>query len=294
MTTPRFLPLEGVELRPSGTLVERALGCLAGGPMSTPELAREVLALRGNPRAAAAAVFALLGSDDRVRVDGEGTWSLVRRAETAEASLPLRLREWLVVDVETTGGSVAHGHRVIEIGMVRIAGGEVRGTFSSLVDPGRPIPRMITSLTGITGEMVAGAPTFRQLAPRIEEELTGRVFVGHNATFDWRFVATELERCSGRRLDGPQLCTLRLARRILPHLSSRSLGSLAEYFGIGMDAHHRALDDALATAHLLLRFIEWLEEREVRDWGALQEFFQTKRPARRRRRSATPRSSKVA
>lgn len=294
MINQPFLPLDGIEIRPRGTLVDRALECLAAGPRSTPDLASEVLALRGNPSAAAAAVFALLGGDDRFHVDAAGLWSVASPpADAAAVSVPLRLQDWLVVDVETTGGSVDHGHRVIEIGMVRVSGGEVAGTFSSLVNPGRPVPRMITSLTGITTEMVAGAPRFESISPQVEAELRGRVFVGHNATFDWRFVSTEIERCTARRPDGPQLCTLRLARRILPHLSSRSLGALADYFGIAMDAHHRALDDALATAHLLLRFLDILEEQEVRDWRALELFFQT-RPARRRHRRSAPRSVDAA
>lgn len=292
MSNPQFLALEGVELRSTSTLLDRALTFLSDGPKATGTIAQEVLSLRGNPRAAAAAVFALLGADARVRVDGEGVWSLVHHTAESTNSIPLKLQEWVVVDVETTGGSAAQGHRVIEIGMVRVVGGEVVATYSSLINPGCRIPRMITSLTGITEDMVANAPPFRDLAPRIEEELTGRVFVGHNATFDWRFVSTELERCTARALGGPQLCTLRLSRRILPHLPSRSLGSLAEYFGIGMDAHHRALDDALATAHLLLRLIDLLQEREVHDWAGLERFFQSKK--KRRRRSALPRASDVA
>jgi DNA polymerase III subunit epsilon len=280
-------PLSGVELRPSGTLVERALACLADGPLATPHLAERVLALRGNPKAAAAAVFALLGTDPRFEVDRAGIWSLAAAPDTFLPVL-LRAQEWVVVDVETTGGSPAHGHRVIEIAAVQVVGGRIAGQYATLVNPGRAIPRMITSLTGIDDRAVADAPRFEEIATAVADALRGRVFVGHNASFDWAFVSAEMERCTGRTLSGRRLCTLRLARRMLPHLPSRSLGALAEYFGIEMDAHHRALDDAAATAHLLLGFLDSLEEREVTDWAALERFFQT-RP-KRVRRSAKPRS----
>jgi DNA polymerase III subunit epsilon len=270
------------------SLLDRAIERLAGGPVDTAVLAEEVLKLRGNPRAAAAAVFALLGTDRRVQVDGEGVWSLVTAPGRPAGGL-LRDEEWVVVDVETTGGSPAHGHRVIEIAAVRVAGGEVLDSYSTLVDPGRPIPRMITSLTGIDDAMIAGAPRFEEVAGRVSELLDGRVFVAHNVPFDARFVTAELERCGCGWPADRQLCTLRLARRMLPHLPSRSLGALAEFFGVGMDTHHRALDDAVATARLLLRFLGDLEERGVQDWVALDAYFRA-RSGRRRRPSALPRS----
>jgi DNA polymerase III subunit epsilon len=282
----------GVELRPSGTLIERALAMLAEGPRSTERLAREVLALRGNPRAAAAAVFALLGTDSRVGVDGAGNWSLTA-PPIAPGQEPLREQEWIVVDVETTGGAPSRGHRVIEVAAVHVARGRIVGEFSTLVNPGRRVPRIITSLTGITEEMVAEAPPFDRIAPRLTGLLRGRAFVGHNAPFDWRFLSCELERCMGRTLAGRRLCTLRIARRLLPHLSSRSLGALADHFGIHMEVHHRALDDAVATARLLVRFLDDLEEEGVTDWAALESYVR-RRVRRRRRRTAFPASMERA
>lgn len=288
MSQLEFSPSFGVALRPSGSLVDAAVSLLAQGPLSTEKLAERVLHLRGNPRAAAAAVFSLLGRDPRLRVDQSGVWSLA-----AEDRKPLRgalaEQEWVVVDVETTGGSVAHGHRLIEVAAVTVRDGAVAGRFSTLVNPGRPVPRMITSLTGISQEMVAGAPQFNEIVERLERELVGRVFVGHNAGFDWRFVSSEMERCRGMGLTGPRVCTLRLARRIVPHLPSRSLGALAHYYGIAMDVHHRALDDALATAHLLILQLRELEGQGVYDWADLEAFLRRPRPARRKR-SAFPRS----
>ncbi len=295
MTPPPETALPaGVTFGASGSLVERTLARLTDGPMSTPRIAEEVLALRGNPKAAAAAVFALLGSDPRFHVDGTGTWSLTAGADAANGDRTrtpeaFADQEWAVVDVETTGGSAGHGHRVIEIAAVRVAGGRIVGEYSSLVNPGQPIPRMITSLTGITNADVSRAPRFEKIAARVAEELGGRVFVGHNAAFDWGFVRTEMERATGRTLVGRRFCTLRVARRLLPHLPSRSLGALADYFGVEMTTHHRALDDAVATARLLLRFLDDLAEKGVEDWRSYEAFLRTSRAAPRRR-TARPRS----
>ncbi len=284
----------GVEFRPSGVLIERALSLLSRGPAPTAVVAEEVLALRGNASAAASAVFALLGADSRFDVNGSGIWSLASpRALLGGSSL--RDEEWVVVDVETTGGVPDFGHRVIEVGAVVVSGGRIVETYSSLVHPGRPIPRVISSLTGITNDEVMGAPPFYAISGELREFLAGRIFVAHNATFDWRFLCAEMERCTGRTLAGRRLCTVRLARRLLPHLPSRALGALAHYFGIEMEVHHRALPDADATARLLLRFFDLLEDREVTDWTALESFMRTRPPrSRRRRRSAMPRSMDIA
>lgn len=277
----------GLETRAGGVLVERALALLQPGPQPTAALAEAVLGLRGNPKAAAIAVFTLLGSDSRFRVDGGGVWSLAA-APTAFLAGPLLQEEWVVVDVETTGGSPEHGHRVTEIAAVRVSGGEVRDSFSTLVNPERRIPGMITSLTGITDEMVREAPRFHEIADRLRAFVGGRVFVAHNAAFDWRFLCAELERSLGRRLDGRQLCTVRLSRKLLPQLPSRSLDALALYFGLEIESRHRALDDAVATAHVLLRLIALLAERGVGDWDGLQTVLGAR--TARRKRTASPRS----
>ena len=123
---------------PGPTLVERADRALRSGPLQTLELARTALKLQGNPRAVAAAVFALLGSDPRFQVDGAGVWRLTSRDHPCAP--PLRRLTYAVVDVETTGGSFQRGHRVTEVAVVEVRNGEVGTSFQSLVNPGRPIP----------------------------------------------------------------------------------------------------------------------------------------------------------
>lgn len=289
-----ILPLDGVRLARDGSLVERAMAALAAGPRPTGDVAREVLGITGGgPKAAAAAVFALLGTDARFHVDGQGRWSL---AAAPAAAPPRRLRDesWVVVDVETTGGSPGAGHRVTEVAAVRVAGGEVRESYATLVNPERPIPSMITRLTGIDDRMVSEQPRFAEVAPRVADALDGCVFVAHNAAFDWRFVSHEMGLATGMTLSGRRLCTVRLARRLLPELPSRGLDALSAYFGVEIESRHRALDDALATAKVLLRMLSMLEERGVDDWEAMEGVLGARKPRAPRRRRASPRSMEAA
>jgi DNA polymerase-3 subunit epsilon len=200
----------------------------------------------------------------------------------------------VVVDVETTGGAPRRGHRVTEVAAVRVSGGQVREAWSTLVNPERPIPRLITSLTGITHEMVREAPRFHEVAGRVASELRGAVFVAHNAAFDWRFLCHEMSMARGVQPAGRQLCTVRLARKLLPEMTSRSLDALALWFGVEIEHRHRALDDAVATAHVLVRFLDMLEERGAEDWDALQKFLRKRGPRARARRRAMPRSMEAA
>jgi DNA polymerase-3 subunit epsilon len=158
-------------------------------------------------------------------------------------------RLYVVLDVETTGGK-AGTDRVIEIGAVKVQGGEVLDTFSTLLNPSRYIPSFITRLTGINSAMVADAPTFADIAGQLAEFLQGAVFVAHNARFDYGFIRAEFARLE-QPFDMPQLCTVVNMRRYYPGLQSYSLGKLCEEFDIKLTNHHRALDDATATVELL-------------------------------------------
>jgi DNA polymerase III subunit epsilon len=202
------------------------------------------------------------------------------------ADAPLRTLEYVVVDVETTGCSWGGGHRVTEIAAVRLRGdGVVLDEFRSLVNPERPIPSYISALTNITWEMVAGAPRFAEVAAEVGRVLAGAVFTAHNAPFDWRFVKAELDRAGGS-LDGVPLCTVRMARKLVPELRSRSLDSLTSFFNIPVDGRHRAYGDAVATAELFRRLLERLDSQEVTRWSELQQLLQQRAP--RRRRQANP------
>ena len=160
------------------------------------------------------------------------------------------MQEYVVVDVETTGGR-ADLHRVTEIGAVKIRGGEVIDRFESLLNPERTIPQMITRLTGISDAMVADAPVFIQVAQEFRRFVGGAVFVAHNAKFDYGFLRQEFRRV-GEEFHCPTLCTVVMMRKFFPGLESYKLIRLCEEFGIALDSHHRALCDAEATAQLLM------------------------------------------
>lgn len=201
---------------------------------------------------------------------------------------------FVVVDVETTGVCAWGGDRVTEVATVEVQGGNVGRTWSTLVYPQRPIPHWITALTGISDAMVRHAPPFFAVAERVRRRIDAGVFVGHNASFDWRFLAAELERSTG---DGPEadarrLCTVRLARVFLRRLERRSLDHVARYYGIAIDGRHRALGDAVATAHCLTHLLQAARDAGIATLDELEAYLIARRQRRRRgrRRSAMPRS----
>lgn len=161
---------------------------------------------------------------------------------------------YAIVDIETTGGYADH-HRVTEIAIYHHDGVQITGEFHTLINPGRKIPHYITGLTGITTQMVEEAPAFDQVAQQVLDRIKDRVFVAHNAHFDYSFLKKEFEE-AGLPFAAKKLCTVRLSRKIIPGLESYSLGRLAESLGIRIINRHRAGGDAQATArifHELLR-----------------------------------------
>jgi DNA polymerase-3 subunit epsilon len=198
---------------------------------------------------------------------------------------------YVVVDVETTGGRPWSGDRITEVAAVVVRDGQVRDVFETLVNPQRSIPPMISALTNITWGMVKDAPVFRDVCERLLSVMEGHVFVAHNAAFDWRFVTAEVARANGHRLAGRQLCTVRLARRLLPQLRSRSLDHVAHHYGVTITARHRAGGDALATAHVLIRLLRDARDRGCESWPALEALVAKRKGRRKRGRpSAMPRS----
>lgn len=170
---------------------------------------------------------------------------------------------FLVVDVETTGIS-ADRDRITEIGFVNVLNGKITAELSTLINPHYFIPRFITELTGITNEMVIDKPDFEESISQIYEFINGIgeniVFCGHNVSFDYRFINSSLERAGAKKLSLQTVCTARLARRMKLGLQSKSLYSLSNHFRINVARRHRALDDARATAIILINFLEKLQK----------------------------------
>lgn len=247
----------------------RAKARLETGPSTPESLAAHVFGFQRVDRATAERLLGtLLGSDPGFQRRA-GRWALVP-PPTAGAPRSLAEVPFVVVDVETTGARPP-GDRIIEIAAVRVRGSRIEEEWSTLVDPGRSIPWFIQRLTGIDGRMTSAAPAFDRIVETFLEVLGGGAFVAHNATFDWRFVNAELLRARGARLTNAKLCTVRLARRLLPHVRRRNLDALAHLFGIAVEGRHRALGDARATARILQRLLDVALERGVEDEAALAE-----------------------
>ena len=205
-------------------------------------------------------MHALLAPDPRFvwRAD-DGRW-LARAHETLAS--PLRDTAFVVVDLETTGLGVSP-HGIIEIGAARVRGGRVIEEFQQLVNPGVPLPPFITRLTGIDDRALADQPRIADVWPRFVDFLGADVLVAHNATFDLGFLNAAALALVGAALPNPWLCTLKLARRLLPELRRRGLDALAAHFGIPQDDRHRALGDVRITVEVLFHFLEKLAARGV-------------------------------
>ena len=177
-------------------------------------------------------------------------------------AVPLAGLTYTVIDLETTGLK-PQGNGITEICCLRVEGGLETGRFTTLVNPGRPIPPFIQTMTGITDAMVRDAPTFGEIAPSLLEFLGESVLVAHNAPFDLSFLNYGLY-CLGRRnLHNQVVDTLRLARRLLPDLPRGSLDAVTLHLGISVADRHRASGDAEATAAVLLRLLAVCGDRGV-------------------------------
>lgn len=158
-----------------------------------------------------------------------------------------------IIDIETTGGH-ASGNRIIEIAIFNFDGENIVDTYQTLINPERRIPPFISSLTGITDEMVADAPVFRDVAKEIISFTCESIFVAHNVNFDYTFVKKELAAIE-IPFNRPKLCTVRLSRKIFPGLPSYSLGNLCGSLSIDIKDRHRATGDAAATTQLLHKLL---------------------------------------
>ncbi len=155
---------------------------------------------------------------------------------------------YAIVDIETTGGS-SRIEKITEIAVIQHDGCRITDEYVTLVNPERNIPYYITSLTGITNEMVSDAPRFFEIAKKIIELTEGRIFVAHNARFDYSFIREEFKSL-GYNYRRNLLDTVALGRKLLPGHRSYSLGNICSDMGIEINGRHRAAGDAIATARL--------------------------------------------
>lgn len=200
---------------------------------------------------------------------------------------PLGQARFLVVDLETTGMKPGRG-RIIELGAVEVNGFSLGRELSSLVNPGVPLSPFISALTGIKENMVRRAPRLQELLPLLENMRQGRLLVAHNLNFDLAFLEEAYQKILAKKLDGPVLCTLKLARRVFPELPSHNLDAVSARLRIkpqphGIKARHRALGDARIAAIALIKICVGLSRKGVhttRELLALQKA--------RRKKNETP------
>jgi DNA polymerase-3 subunit epsilon len=309
----------GVEARQETTLLtEKAARYLARGPADVVDLIGHICNLPAAPRIVAEHMAqAMFAGRPEFVCDSHGRWSIVqlpaiedrgagelpvrepvtyppprrgrRNARSFAPPQPLASLTWAVVDVETTGGRL-YSDRITEVAAVIVENREIKEVYETLVNPLRTIPPMISKITNITYEMVRNAPTMSSVAPVLVEKLAGRVFVAHNANFDWRFVCSEVSRVSGQQLSGQRLCTVRLAKRLLPQLNRKSLDYVADYYGIENHARHRAGGDALATAKCLIHMLDDAADRGCETWDDLDKLLRHRASKQKKKKSAFPTS----
>ena len=170
--------------------------------------------------------------------------------------------EYVVFDIETTGFSPVK-NRIIEIGAVKVVGGEIVDNFSTFVNPQTPIPFEIEKLTGINDDMVIDSPTIEAILPDFLDFCGEAVLVAHNANFDMSFIKENVRRLELNK-EFTYVDTVGIARLLLPNQAKHTLDAVAKTLGVSLENHHRAVDDAGATAEIFVKFIPMLEKEGVK------------------------------
>jgi DNA polymerase-3 subunit epsilon len=233
--------------RPYGASSRELLDLVFTAPGADPELGPRLL-------------HGLLADDRRfVYRENEARWCALVHETLAR---PLSTTTFVIVDLETTG-LVQGPAAILEIGAARLREGRVVEEYQQLVNPGVPVPRFITHLTGIDDTMVAMQPHIAAVWPQFRAFVGDAVLVAHNAQFDLTFLDAAARTFDGVPLPNPHLCTLKLARRLLPGVRRRGLDALAAHFAIPQPDRHRALGDVRITVEILFHLMERMSARGI-------------------------------
>jgi DNA polymerase III epsilon subunit family exonuclease len=257
-------------LIPESLLITDTIALLRsfGGRASAVSIVDFVMKIRKpDPHLARLLVADLIDRDPRLTLNGD----IVELADNEFDKRQLSSTEFVVFDLETTGAK-SPPCRITEIGAWRVRNGEVTDEFQTLINPEIPIPRFITHLTGISDGMVADAPLFADIAYDFLEFIGDSILVAHNSGFDMRFLNHEIGRVFGSyRLVNPCLCTVLLSRKLLPDITNHKLKTVAEHYSIDLINHHRASDDAKATAHIFVNLLSRLQSDGVDDLASVRK-----------------------
>ncbi len=191
----------------------------------------------------------------------------------------IKLTEFVIFDVETTGLSPLDGDRIVEIAALKVKGTKVVDKFYSLVNPQRSMPAEATLVNNITEEMLAAAPAAADVLPRMIQFIGGACVAGHNVRFDLNFLCFELSLI-GRRLHDqtPAIDTLKMARELLPYLSNHKLAYLARSLGVVVRETHRAMADVELTVAVFVRLMEMAGDKNLQQVTVFLEQFGVEKP----------------
>jgi len=191
----------------------------------------------------------------------------------------IKLTEFVIFDVETTGLSPIDGDRIVEIAAVKIRGAQVTDRFYSLVNPKRSMPSQASQVNNITDDMLVDAPFAADILPQMIQFIGGACVAGHNVRFDLNFLCYELALI-GRRLNDktPAVDTLKMARDLLPYLSNHKLAYLARSLGVVVDQTHRAMADVEITVGVFLRLMEMAGDKDLQQVAVFLNQFGVEKP----------------
>jgi DNA polymerase-3 subunit epsilon len=232
-----------------------------GGRLAVTEIVDVVFRLsRADEALSVSLIGDLIRNDPRFNLDAD---YLTINPDPVEHRLLSEI-DFVVLDVEAIGAKGLPA-RAIELGAYHVRSGKIADNFQTLIDPGVSLPRFIAALTGISDQMLKTAPKFAEIADAWLDFAGDSVIVAHNSKFDLALLNREIGRVfPGCRMRNLELCTVKLARRIVCDLDNHNLDALAEYFGLEIPQRHRAASDAFATAEVFLRLLDRLESHGVR------------------------------
>ena len=191
----------------------------------------------------------------------------------------IKLAEFVIFDVETTGLSPIEGDRIVEIAAVKVKGSVIVDKFYSLVNPKRSMPSQATLVNNITDDMLVSAPVAADVLPGMINFIGGACVAGHNVRFDLNFLCYELALIN-RRLNEqtPAVDTLKMARELLPYLSNHKLAYLARSLGVVVDQTHRAMADVELTVAVFLRLMEMAGDKNLQQASVFLNQFGVEKP----------------
>jgi|SRR6185369_376679 len=239
-----------------------------GGSASAVNIVDLVMKIsKPEPKLARLLVSDLVERDPRLQLHDD----IVELLDDRFSSRSIAETAFVVFDLETTGAKSPPYCSVTEVGAYKVKGGAIIDEFVTLVDPEMPIPAFITALTGISDDMVSTAPKLSRVIPAFLDFIGDAVLVAHNAHFDMQFLNHGIGLIyEDYRLLNPCLCTVHLCRKLLPHIDNHKLKTVAEYYSVSLENHHRAGPDAKATAQIFLNLLNELEMGGFRDIAAIK------------------------